>query len=158
MNRGAVRSHVVLSVRTTAVARAHPGRLLLLLAHPGRQLASDSFALARNALFTLAGDGGGTRAAGTARVEHLRCDGPRVGPPAVLLPGLNDGVGRYRRWLVAVLSILLERGVNQTRSWLRRLMKLAPTRAVRPDARSTPVLVGEAVGAPTEVRVALGCA
>lgn len=157
MNRGGVRSPVVLSVRTAAVARARPGKLLL--AHPGRQLAPDAFALPRRALFTrgLAGDGGGTRPAGAARVEDLRRDGPRVGPPAVLLPGLDDGVGRHGRLLVAVLSILLQRGVNQPRSWLRRLVNLAPARAVRPEARSAPVLAAEAVGAPAELRVALGC-
>lgn len=74
-----------------------------------------------------------------------------------MMPGLDDGVGRNRGWLVAVLSVLLERGLNQNRSWLGRLVKLAPARTVRPDARSTPVLAGVAVRAPAEVRVALGC-
>lgn len=152
VNRVGVRSPVVLCMRTTAGPCARPG-LLLLLAHAGRQLAPDAFALPRRALLVrgLAVDCGGARAAGAPGVEHLRRDGPRVGPPAVLLRGLDDGVGP-----VAVLSILLERGLNQPRSRLRGLVKEAPARAVRPYARSAPVLSGGAVRTPAELRLALG--
>lgn len=160
MNRRRAASAVVCSVLSVA---AVTGARFGFLAHPERQFTSYPFALSRRAVIAglTMSDSGRTRPASATGVEHLCRDGSRVGPPGAIRTGvlrkatllrMDDGVRCQRRTLsLMVTEVFLVIRVDLSLSGLSRVMKLPPGRrclraplAVRPDARSAPVLRREA--------------